>query len=159
MVDYCLHPETRETRRVLTNGVVVLAIQCQTCGKHVRSASKNGRDMSALPEFDVQILKVKREERMEAGKAQRDEISRQWWADYNAYLETEAWRRVRRAVLARDRICQICFSSTAVQAHHVSYESYKRFGITFPIECAGVCLACHEKLHQYEQDHSTQTDG
>ncbi len=72
----------------------------------------------------------------------------EWWTRYNNYLRGGNWTRVRAVVLRRDPMCQVCFSNHSNQVHHLSYESYNKHGITFPVECVGVCSTCHEQLSE-----------
>ena len=69
------------------------------------------------------------------------------------YYLTENWHTVSAIVIARDVTCQMCHAASAVQAHHLTYKSVNSLGITFPVECVGVCLECHESIHRKKLDY------
>lgn len=164
VIESCLHPNQQKTRRTQSNGTVVVALQCLTCGKHVRSAPKAGEDMEKLPEFDSTI----RDKAWEAHHAElerlRQENSKEWWDSYNAYLKTDHWKYISRLVRTRDIVCQVCQQNPTQEAHHLSYASFNRYGISFAVECVGVCRPCHEEfLHEWKfnghQSHPSQENS
>jgi 5-methylcytosine-specific restriction endonuclease McrA len=74
-------------------------------------------------------------------------IETRWWGAYRKYLAGPRWRAKRKAVIARDKLCQACGSRPAVQAHH---RSYAHVGDEPLFDLVGVCIECHEKLHDRE---------
>jgi len=150
MVTDCQHPNPVETRRVLRNGVTVIALQCPECGHCIRHVSKLGRDLSSLPEFNNRLAKERFEQACREFDDKQKALDAVWWDKYNAYLDSDHWRKVRDRVLRRDPFCQVCFVNPSTQVHHVSYESYKRFGVSFWVECVGICDSCHESIHANE---------
>lgn len=144
----CQHPRQEKRRRTLVNGVTTVVMQCLDCGSQVRSLPKAGEIISKLPEFDHAIKETQRSLMTEEWEKKRAEESARFWENYEAYLNSWHWKRVRQIVLERDPMCQVCFSLPSQQAHHLTYESFKRYGISFAVECVGVCVECHEnKLH------------
>lgn len=128
-------------------------LQCQRCGSG-RAAKKALYKLEELPDFDLEIAVRYRSEltaQFEARQAQwtNEQMTKtgDWWQKYNDYLNSPNWRLVRNAVLRRDPICQKCFFNRSEQAHHLSYESYNKWRITFPVECVGLCFSCHQELH------------
>lgn len=153
MIEPCQHARTDKRKRTLSNGVVTVALQCLDCGKMVRSLPKSGENMTILPEFDFVLQQRERIEREIAWAKQSAENSDEFWRNYNAYLGCGHWQKLRRLILNRDPFCQVCFVKQSVQAHHLSYDSFKRYGFSFVTECVGVCYDCHFKiLHPEKTD-------
>lgn len=153
MFEKCEHSATDKRRRTLSNGVITVVLQCLDCGSAVRSLPKFGETVETLPEYDPIIKEAKFNAWQEQFQQQREAQSDEFWTSYNAYLNSQHWRNIRRLVLSRDPMCQVCFTKTSEQAHHLTYESFKRHGISFSVECVGVCAACHEfTLHKRDQN-------
>ena len=146
----CQHEKCEPRRHVKSNGITVVRLQCLTCGRSLRELPKADYQVELLQVFDPSI-----QERIEAVQNQEyqaeQELNRaknsDWWKGYNAYLETDHWRRIREVVILRDHNCQICFHSRATQAHHIGYESYRKIGKSFAVECVGICSSCHDSIH------------
>ena len=69
----------------------------------------------------------------------------EWWARYRDYLQSDQWKRKRRACLRRaGGVCERCARRVAKQAHHLTY---KRLGKEAPGDLLAVCRPCHEALH------------
>lgn len=70
-----------------------------------------------------------------------------WWSWYSEYLQTDTWRRIRAAALARDRyMCQYpdC-TQRAAQVHH---QNYDRVGGNEELgDLVSYCLHHHEMIH------------
>jgi hypothetical protein len=143
----CSHQRTEARKRTKSNGIVVVTMQCLDCGRSLGEKAKGQFNLDKLPAYDPDLYDRLWEAAQPAREKEMAEASAEWWKRYNDYLQSEHWRKVRQKVLDRDYLCQVCFSARAVQAHHLSYESFKRWNVSFPIECVGVCVACHEKLH------------
>jgi hypothetical protein len=125
-----------------------------SCGRQLKSLQKARFIVSNLPWFDTEIENAWLAESNKAfQEARKNEDAAQamregeWWERYNLYLESEHWQRVRNIVLRRDTICQVCFEVVARQVHHLTYQSYNNVGMSFSVECVGVCNQCHDKLH------------
>ena len=152
----CNHPSVITTVRTKKNGIRCVTNQCTTCGNARGELPKSGHNLDALPRFDEVLRDSWLAENMRLVREQWDEekIKRrtEWFAIYSVYLQTEHWRKVRAIVLARDKTCQYCFASPSQQAHHVSYSSYDKFGVSFAVECVGVCAFCHQHKMHGDQD-------
>lgn len=135
------------------NGIIVVVKQCLTCGRSLGNVKKDAFDLSSLPAFNQSTVDAWRRKMDEWSREQRrlfDLKQNEWFLHYNEYLRSNHWQKLRNFVLRRDPICQACFNRPSDQVHHVSYEGYKRFGISFPVECIGICIRCHDLLHQRE---------
>lgn len=149
----CKHENQIATRRILANGVITVSMQCQECGSGF-SREKSKFKVNELPPFDESIKEQYRNEQSEKydrlrRQFEEEQASRtgEWWNRYNSYLNSTHWRNVRVLVLRRDLYCQVCFESKSTQAHHLTYHSFNRWGMSFPVECVGVCEKCHGNLH------------
>jgi len=148
----CEHENKIPTLRLVGINQTV-ALQCQQCGSGF-AVKKSLYDLSNLPPFDETLRqrfweeRSREREKIEAEFQQKmAERSEEWWEQYNAYLGSREWLNVRSLVLNRDRVCQRCFVRGARHAHHLSYETYNKYGFTFPAECVGMCEDCHKSLH------------
>ncbi len=66
--------------------------------------------------------------------------------DYDAYLKTEHWQKMR--TLALDRAlqrCQVCNSPDALDVHHRTYD---RLGHELPEDLTVLCGRCHTLFHK-----------
>ncbi len=71
---------------------------------------------------------------------------------YAAYLRTPYWRRLRAAVLIRDKeTCQICYV-TRVQMH-VHHRIYRKRGREKFEDLMTVCVTCHGRAHATNPDY------
>lgn len=65
-----------------------------------------------------------------------------WWDQYNAYLQTPAWRRFRARVIARDKMCRLCGGTSNLEVHHIPpYGDYRNAPL---IRLTTLCRDCHE---------------
>jgi len=66
--------------------------------------------------------------------------------DYEAYLQTNHWRTLRRKIYdLKKHKCQKCKKTISnYQVHHLSYE---RIGNEFISDLKLLCYDCHEKIH------------
>jgi hypothetical protein len=149
----CEHEITKATRRKISNGTIIVSMQCQRCGSG-KAAKMSNYKMADLPEFDDSIRERYQQEIQVRWNRERDQRmmeqltkTGQWWSNYTTYLKSLDWQTTRRVVIDRDRVCQKCFIEAATQAHHLTYETYNKHGFTFPQECVALCYACHESLH------------
>lgn len=102
---------------------------CQRCLKAVEVSERNAR------------WEADRAER-EQTKAEQD---REWWARYNTYLNSSAWKTLRERVMRRVAgRCEGCGLNEAVHVHHLTYE---HVGQEFLWELRAVCGDCHHRLH------------
>jgi 5-methylcytosine-specific restriction endonuclease McrA len=145
---------TRIVRRLQSNGVEIYVKQCQECGANKGAVKKNSADIlhvHTIGEWD-ETLQARWNERMHDYYDERRRRfntqrlgSTEWWKQYNWYLETEAWKRLRARVLARDDYtCQGCGQRRATQVHHLTYIHVTQ---EFLFELVSVCDACHHRIH------------
>jgi len=148
----CQH--VRQTPKLFTksNVAVSVRLQCDDCGAGLQEKSKAGFDITTLKPFDFEARRLYDDARYKSFQSEHEERRAkeraEWFAAYNQYLVSEHWQRIRAEVLQRDQWCQVCFRKPSEQAHHVSYDSLNRFDISFAVECVGVCLTCHQELHE-----------
>lgn len=65
--------------------------------------------------------------------------------EYQTYLESEKWARLRERVLRRDKyLCQECRKCEATQVHH---KTYKRIFNEPMRDLVSVCKICHKAIH------------
>lgn len=158
----CDHARAVIVRFTQRNGVVIVRRQCQRCGAQVGgNLPKSEYNVAKLPEWNEDIkarwwdARAKRSQ--EIHEQQRAEETAEWFRRYNAYLESEHWRRIRKLVLVRDNYtCQGCFRKVVAniypvdnraEVHHQSYDAYNRLGYSFPFECVTLCHDCHRRYH------------
>jgi thioredoxin reductase len=150
-METCKHPKQTPKKFQKSNGSLVVKFQCDDCGAGLLESPKHLHNLATLSDFDHQFKRSEEErqaaEARQKWKEQSEQNRQAWFAAYVEYLNSDEWRKVRSIVLERDRVCQVCFCATATQAHHLSYESLKKFGVTFPQECVGICISCHDRFH------------
>lgn len=65
--------------------------------------------------------------------------------NYNEYINSLEWERLRGLVLMRDKNqCVLCSSGKRLQVHHLTYE---RLGHEKLEDLQTLCYECHQKLH------------
>lgn len=71
---------------------------------------------------------------------------RRRYRNYNSYMKSERWRKLRLKVLARDDYqCQRCGSAKNLRIHHLTYE---RVGHEALDDLITLCEACHSEIHR-----------
>jgi len=142
-------------RRVLSNGVATFVLQCQDCGRQLRSVKKDAPEVRRLADvqpFDDTLQQSWNERRRQYYAARRETSiheqetkQTEWWTTYNSYLKTTAWRLKRQAVLTRaNNWCEGCAARQATQVHHLTYE---HVGDELLFELVAVCETCHRRIH------------
>jgi len=68
------------------------------------------------------------------------------WVNYEAFLRSNAWRRIRSQVLKRARgRCEACHSyCSGPEVHHVVYT---RWGQERLRDLVALCAGCHKRIH------------
>lgn len=94
-------------------------------------------------ELSKTVLRKTREDRQARTRCRNEE----WRKAYKHHLESEEYKSKRKLVFARDNICQACLINQATEVHHKTYD---HVGDEPLFDLAGVCKACHEKLHPQE---------
>ena len=65
--------------------------------------------------------------------------------DYDAYLKTDEWLKLRRQVLNRaGQNCEGCGVKLPTEVHHLTND---HVGNEFLFELVAVCQDCHQRLH------------
>ena len=138
--------------------------QCQNCGKKIgQQISKKKFDKNSIPQFDNSLL-----ERTNEVSAELRELSKKlserkiqnrrenYWDDYDEYLKSEKWMKIRDIVLERDNYkCQSCLDAQAEQVHHTD----GRFRKNEPIfTLVSVCTRCHEIITEIERGNYRQAE-
>lgn len=66
-------------------------------------------------------------------------------ADYEAYLLSPAWRKLREQALHRfEWRCALCNASSELEVHHRTYE---RAGFEALEDLVALCADCHHQHH------------
>jgi len=149
----CIHETTAERRKAKRGGTEVIALQCLICGVAIREVAKDGRNLDTLDWFDPTIadeFEFRRKAEFERlHKRRTDEYLTRtgpWWEAYKEYLRSDHWSMVRAIVLERDPLCQRCFRAPSEQVHHLSYDTFSKFGFSCSVECVGLCADCHSAI-------------
>lgn len=147
----CDHPRTELRLKTIGSvGVRHARVQCLTCGASIRAVRKNLIPcFDSLPAFDEPLRVAWREKATRYYAARRERERAEWWAWYDAYLNSPQWHRLRERVLARDGgVCRaVGCSRPAAQVHHLTYE---RVGSEELSDLVAVCSACHDACHPKE---------
>lgn len=151
----CSCDYTAIRRRVLSHGVATYVVQCLGCGRQIRSVKKDSyevRMLADLQPFDDTLRQSWQDQQRRFYEARaeariNDQATKQseWWIQYNAYLNTTAWRLKRQAVLTRaNNWCEGCAGRPATDVHHKTYD---HMGNELLFELVAVCKTCHHILH------------
>ncbi|GAB2999623.1 hypothetical protein GCM10010960_01830 [Arenimonas maotaiensis] len=145
----CTH-EVREIRlRILVDSRKAYYNQCISCG-HAGSAIglksiKNQAKPISITLFDNE-LEIKWRARKNAEyQAIYIAIEPSLKAEYEAYLESETWRKRRMVILERaTKKCECCEHYPATEIHH---KTYARIGQELDSDLMAVCKLCHDQIH------------
>lgn len=81
----------------------------------------------------------------------RGEQSREWWSEYNRYLQSAVWQAKRELVMDRaGGVCECCLLAQAEHVHHLKYPS--TFGMEPAWDLRAVCVSCHKTFHPHMED-------
>ena len=71
-------------------------------------------------------------------------LSRADWFDrYNLYIRSSSWRQRRSGVIAREKVCQLCYGAQRLEVHHVTYT---RVGAETIEDLRLLCWRCHKEV-------------
>ena len=77
--------------------------------------------------------------------------------DYDQYLQSEWWRKIRKEALDHaDNHCMICASTEKLDVHHNTYE---RLGCEKLSDVIVLCRSCHELYHSKVDGERKQPDS
>ena len=149
----CAHAKTEVRKKIVKGGAMMIRAQCVRCGDIVGAALKKeaftGVQLSGMPLWDDE-KKGKHwssfsEEYKKAEEAAQADALAQFRKEYDAYRETDGWKKKSELVLLRAQgICEGCRVNKATEAHHVSYE---HCGEEFLFELVAICRPCHQRFH------------
>jgi hypothetical protein len=154
----CLHVLKSFVWYPTSNGRKQLRQQCDDCGDLVGPgalpfAKAEGQTVKA---FDLQRYQQARREHNEATREAYERARQRRnavWAtqrlerqqQYQAYLQSEQWRRLRVKLLKRaGYTCEGCLEARATEVHHVTYEHIFQ---EYCFELRALCAKCHGRLH------------
>jgi 5-methylcytosine-specific restriction endonuclease McrA len=160
---FCNHDRMSVVYKRSAAGAQIFRHQCEVCGELLSQQVPRSRltDQEAATAWPADT------ERSDQRKQQmRDEISRRYaqflsqnlyarqkaefWAKYDAYMESSEWRVKRSKVLERSGgMCEGCGDRFADHVHHLTYE---RLGDEMLFDLVAVCKPCHEKIHKRTLD-------
>ncbi len=141
------------TKRKLSNGVWIVALQCDNCGSAKSTGLKriHFQSFESFPLFDEDLSERYLEKLRQSLppieiKRQTDDV--EWQRRYDEFLNSREWTTIRNLVIARDEcICQACGQVNRpnnLRAHHLSYG----YGFAPPLWLlVTVCADCHDRLH------------
>lgn len=160
MVGECEHLRSLLRRYTAANKIVSYRMQCQECGTATGFPKKANIDRkypgAAIPDWDEGIRERYSKQRQESWRAEAEarlaeraaalaEESAQWWAEYNAYLESDSWQQRRAAVLERDgHRCQAGLKGCRGRASQVHHKTYDHVFHEPLFDLVAVCSVCHE---------------
>ncbi|SRR6266487_3720552 len=82
---------------------------------------------------------------IEADRARQERFKASSRIDYEAYLQTSAWRKRRQQALRHAHYrCQVCNDPKTLHVHHRTYE---RLGGEDPTDLIVLCAPCHVIFH------------
>lgn len=126
--------------------------QCLDCGKattqFLKKDTLDPKEMEAATPFDRDLQQRAWQEVEAKRQQERDSLrqvqSKEWWAWYNVYLNSDKWKEKARRVRERDGgICQACCIRQATQVHHKTYE---HVGDEPLFDLVSICDKCHDHL-------------
>jgi 5-methylcytosine-specific restriction endonuclease McrA len=145
----CKHERISLVRRTLRDGRLAIVYQCQDCGNQKAGPVKRLPEHDNLPEHDETIFPRYNKRRQDLWKRLVWEADvaayEQWVRDYEAYLDSPAWKKKRRLVIEREGgLCQGCRQAEATEAHH---STYQHAGEEFLFQLVALCRPCHKRFH------------
>lgn len=149
----CPHDRLEQRKFPNKNGTFAVVNQCLACGERIGNPVKVA-DRNSVPPADLAIAPTRRKEWIAAREAlaakyidQSNAKDAQFWKDYDAYLQTPAWKARRAKVLKRcGGICEGCGDRPATVVHHRTYEHVFD---ELLFELVGLCEPCHQKVHAH----------
>jgi 5-methylcytosine-specific restriction endonuclease McrA len=134
--------------------------QCEVCGALFGEFAAYALATPGTPEVDKDMLRAwnahedakwrELNAAWEEQQRKRDEQDAAWWANYNNYLQSAAWRELRPRIFRRaGGICEGCRQAEATQVHHLSYKNVTN---EFLWELVAVCDDCHARVHGIDEE-------
>jgi len=69
-------------------------------------------------------------------------------SDYDKYLKSKAWQKLKQQAIDRDKCCRLCSSTKYLHVHH---RKYSRFGSESVDDLTTLCRKCHDMFHKYSK--------
>ncbi len=147
----CQHPQTELRDYRTSNGGWQRKDQCLICGSSASQAKPRDKN-SSVPEWDARLSTLW-ETQCNARRRKIEDMlierTANWETEgyplYEDYLKSDAWKRKRSLVLARDKqTCQSCLEQPATEVHHLTYDQIFE---EYLFDLVSVCRKCHERLH------------
>lgn len=161
----CDLPDPQPVKLITSAGTIQVRNQCNNCGD-VGSNSLGGyskEKRESLPSIDQGKREGRQSKYGEMVKNFWSDVSnkradkqalgkQQWMHQYNAYLNSQAWKAKRLLVLKRDNyLCQCCLDAYATQVHHKSYQFVDLKGNEPAFDLVAICVPCHEKIEEMKK--------
>ena len=145
----CSHPATEVRMRTDSIGRPSFRLQCLTCGVGIGAYLVKSSWPAAAPPWNETLSeehwKARQERHRARAEADAERDRAAWYEEHADYMKTSEWARLRRAVHEREGgICQGCRNAQGTQAHHLTYERWRKELI---IDLAWLCRDCHVRIH------------
>jgi hypothetical protein len=84
-----------------------------------------------------------------AANTSDDDIAALRAMPYRQFLQTRYWQAIRRYVVYRKKVCDLCYSSDNLNVHHKTYARHglEHFADVVLNDLTLLCRACHAKFH------------
>jgi hypothetical protein len=160
-MEYCEHTGKKEPRKkIYTNGILHVVLQCQTCGKNIRSLKKADHNIDEVLWFDDELQKDWTARYMAAWEERASAKNREWdtrreeiKSDYRNYLDSNHWRRRREIVMRYyNGKCSALLPGCSLHATEVHHTTYDHAGCEPLFELKPCCSACHAKIHEMDDN-------
>ena len=152
----CLHPKIEIRYRLASNDTKMYKSQCTRCGELFGEWVSHHliQNPDQIKQIDDNLRKNYNRSCYELKKALQDRIREidktdfhEWYKDY---LKSYEWIEKRKLVFNRCKgVCEGCGLKAAVQVHH---KTYANVGKEFLFELLGVCMDCHERIHEENEN-------
>ena len=127
--------------------------QCTVCGRSGKSDRVPARSVdpeTLIPSFDEDLASRYGAEKDAYAASLREQEDRRWWKEYDEYLQSIQWAEIRMKIVDRcGNVCEGCRSAPVEHVHHYHYD---RAGRELLVDLAGLCLKCHERIHDQSPD-------
>jgi 5-methylcytosine-specific restriction endonuclease McrA len=149
----CAHATTEVRKKIASNGNTLIRPQCLTCGKMIGAAIKRETltpaAFAGLSRWDDKVQSshwsAYNEELQRAETRAFTAALAEARANYEAYRETEPWKKKCGLVMQRaSNLCEGCRAARATEVHHLTYD---HCGDEFLWELVAICRPCHDRFH------------
>lgn len=126
-------------RVIFTNGSVHIRKVCKRCTKHISYVKM--RDV--VGNIKDKHYKIRSKDRIYDSRAKV--LEKLGFTDYNEYLFSLLWKKIRKRVLKRDKCrCKLC-GKRAECVHHIKYELANLSGRSLK-NMVSLCHDCHKDI-------------